>query len=130
MRIDWFECTEDFVDSAMEFIDSDEEVVRFFEDMRYDLDKLCEKKRKELKENIFRNELISFLKKYCGQSSGITEHNYKVMAKIILRYIDHVKEDAEAINSLFPEEQRIRMVDGVEENRRVIIRGYYPGVIQ
>ena len=104
MRIDWFECTEDFVDSAMEFIDSDEEVVRFFEDMRYDLDKLCEKKRKELKENIFRNELISFLKKYCGQSSGITEHNYKVMAKIILRYIDHVTEDAEAINSLFPEE--------------------------
>lgn len=104
---DWIDYAEDFVDSAMEFIDSDEEVVRFFEDMVYDLDKLCEKKRKELRENVFRNELISFLKEYCGQSPGknrrITEQ-YEIMAKNILRYIDHVKEDAEAIDSLFPGE--------------------------
>ena len=104
---DWVEVAEDFIDSAMEFIDSDEEVVRFFEDMRFDLDKLCEEKRKELRENVFRNELISFLKEYCGQSPGknrrITEQ-YEIMAETILRYIDHVKEESDAIDSLFPGE--------------------------
>lgn len=88
----------------MEFIDSDEEVVRFFEDMRFDLDKLCEKKRKELKANIFQNELISFLKEYCGQSPGRITEQYEIMAKNILRYIDHVKDESDAIDSLFPGE--------------------------
>lgn len=101
MHVDWLEIAEDFVDSAMEFIDSDEEVVRFFEDMRFDLDKLCEKKRKELRAARFQGELISFLKEYCGRVPGecyITEHNYNVMARDILRYVDHYREDAEAMD--------------------------------